>query len=39
MQKVMLIGATLVGAVLFAATPVSIKWSTTTVGNSQHSGC
>jgi hypothetical protein len=27
MQKVMLIGATLVGAVLFAAPPVSIKWS------------
>ena len=27
MKKVMLIGATLVGAVLFAATPVSIKWS------------
>jgi hypothetical protein len=27
MQKVMLIGATLIGAVLFATTPVSIKWS------------
>jgi len=27
MQKVMLIGATLVGAVLFATTPVSVKWS------------
>jgi hypothetical protein len=27
MQKVMLIGATLVGAALFAITPVSVKWS------------
>jgi hypothetical protein len=27
MQKVMLIGATLIGAVLFATTPVSVKWS------------
>ena len=27
MQKVMLIGATLIGAVLLATTPVSIKWS------------
>jgi hypothetical protein len=27
MQKVMLIGATLIGAVLLSTTPVSIKWS------------
>jgi hypothetical protein len=27
MQKILLIGATLVGAVLFATTPVSVKWS------------
>ena len=27
MQKVTLIGATLIGAVLLATTPVSIKWS------------
>jgi hypothetical protein len=27
MQKIMLIGATLVGGVLFATTPVSVNWS------------
>ncbi len=27
MRKILLIGATLVGAVLFATTPVSVKWS------------
>jgi hypothetical protein len=27
MQKILLIGATLIGAVVFVATPVSVKWS------------
>jgi len=27
MRKILLIGATLIGAVMFATTPVSVKWS------------
>jgi hypothetical protein len=27
MQKILLIGATLIGAVVFVATPVSVQWS------------
>jgi hypothetical protein len=27
MRKILLIGATLIGAVVFVATPVSVKWS------------
>jgi hypothetical protein len=27
MQKILLIGATLIGAAVFVATPVSVKWS------------
>jgi hypothetical protein len=27
MQKILLIGATFIGAVMLAATPVSVKWS------------
>jgi hypothetical protein len=27
MRKILLIGATFIGAVLFATTPVSVKWS------------